>query len=101
MKGGDTMAEKKVVVCCGTSAENLGEGLECKVEETDKGYTISVTSDDPEKLEQLKAMMKSGKVEEIRKGFTISVTSGDPETLKQLKEMMKSCCGSGDSKSCC
>jgi hypothetical protein len=59
MKGSDIMAEKKVIVCCGASAENLGEGLSCKVEETDKGFTISVTSDNPDKLKQLKEKMKS------------------------------------------
>jgi|GEM_PF-6921495 len=53
------MAEKKVVVCCGPSGENLCEGLSCNVEQTDQGYTISVTSDDPEKLKQLKEKMKS------------------------------------------
>ena len=64
------MTEKKVVVCCGTTSENLCEGLSCKVEETDKGVCICLTSDDPEKV-------------------------------KQIKEKMKSCCGSGDTKSCC
>jgi hypothetical protein len=53
------MAEKKVIVCCGTTAENLGEGLTCKVEETDKGFCICLTSDDPKKVEQLKEKMKS------------------------------------------
>lgn len=52
------MSEKKVMFCCGDS-EDLCKDFSCKVEETDKGLTISVTSDDPEKVEKLKAKMKS------------------------------------------
>ena len=54
-----TMSERKVVVCCGTSAENMCEGLSCKVEETDKGICICLTSDDPKRVEQIKEKMKS------------------------------------------
>ena len=53
------MTEKKVVVCCGTTAENLCEGLTCKVEETDKGICISLTSDDPSKVKRIKEKLTS------------------------------------------
>lgn len=52
------MSEKKVMICCGDSV-NLCQDFSCSFEETDKGFTISVTSDDPEKVEKLKAKMKS------------------------------------------
>ena len=74
--------------------------------ETEKGFTITVTSDDPEKVETLKAKMKSccdssDSFEETEKGFTISVTSDDPEKVEKLKAELKSCCDSSDSKPCC
>ena len=52
------MTEKKVVICCGTS-EDLCKDLTCKFEETDKGFQISVTSDDPEKVKKLKEKFSS------------------------------------------
>ncbi len=52
------MSEKKVMFCCGDSAD-FCKDFSCNVEETDKGFTISVTSDDPEQVEKLKAKMKS------------------------------------------
>jgi len=53
------MTEKKVVVCCGSSAENTSEGLTFKVEETDKGICICLTSDDPERAKRLKEKVQS------------------------------------------
>ena len=52
------MSEMKMMFCCG-SAEDLCQGISCKVEETDQGFTFSVTSDDPGKIEKLKSMAKS------------------------------------------
>jgi len=52
------MSEKKITICCGDSAD-LCKDVSCKVEETENGITFSVTSDDPEKVEELKAKMKS------------------------------------------
>ncbi len=53
------MTEKKVTICCGTSAENMCEGLSCKVEETDGGICINLTSNDPEKVKRIKEKMQS------------------------------------------
>ena len=50
--------ETKVKICCGDSAD-LCKDASCKVEEIENGITFSITSDDPEKVEQLKAKMKS------------------------------------------
>jgi hypothetical protein len=58
MKGDENMAEMKAIFCCG-STENLCEDISCKVEETDKGFCFSVTSDDPEKIKMLKEKIKS------------------------------------------
>ena len=52
------MSEKKVSICCGDSA-NLCQDVSCKVEETENGITFTVTSDDPAKVEKLKAKLKS------------------------------------------
>ena len=52
------MPESKIAFCSGTP-EDLCKGSSCKFEETDKGFTITVTSDDPKMVEQLKTMMKS------------------------------------------
>ena len=72
------MSKKKVSICCGGS-DDLTQDFSCSFEETEKGFTFSVTSDDPEKVEKLKARMKS-----------CCDSSSD-----------ESCCESSDSKSCC
>lgn len=51
------MSENKTNFCCG-DAENLFQGFSCSFEATEKGFRISVTSDDPEKVEKLKAKMQ-------------------------------------------
>jgi hypothetical protein len=43
-----------MIGCCGVDTKDW-----CKVEETDKGLTITVTSDDPKKVEALKTLRKS------------------------------------------
>ena len=52
------MAEKKVMVCCGDDA-NICNDFACKMEETENGFTFTVTSDDPAKVEKLKAKVQS------------------------------------------
>lgn len=46
------------MICCGDDAD-FCKDFSCKVEETDNGVSFTVTSDDPEKVEKLKAKMKS------------------------------------------
>lgn len=53
MKGGDTM-----FACC-PDFKDLCKTFACKVEETEKGLTISFTSDDPKKAQALKTLHKS------------------------------------------
>jgi hypothetical protein len=45
--------------CCGADTKDWCKDFTCKVEETDKGLTITVTSDDPKKVEALKTLRKS------------------------------------------
>ncbi len=54
----DRTNRTKVQICCGDSAD-LCKDVSCKVEEIENGITFSITSDDPEKVEKLKAKMKS------------------------------------------
>ena len=52
------MSEKKVTISCGDSADHY-QDVSCKVEETENGICFTVTSDDPAKVEKLKAKIKS------------------------------------------
>lgn len=42
-----------------TGMKNLCKDFTCNVEETEKGLTISITSEDPKKVEALKTLHKS------------------------------------------
>ena len=42
--------------CCGTDS-----GVSCKIEETDNGYKLVITSDDPKKAEALKKLAEARK----------------------------------------
>ena len=44
---------------CGTT--DFCKDFNCKVEETEKGITVTITGDDPKKVEALKTMIKSSK----------------------------------------
>jgi hypothetical protein len=46
--------KKKVMICCG-SEEDLGSGFKCDIEEIEKGYRITMTSDDPGVVQKLRA----------------------------------------------
>lgn len=46
---------------CGLDFKDLCNSFACKVEQTDKGLTITLTSDDPQKVKALKAMVESCK----------------------------------------
>ena len=52
------MSEKKMMFCCGDDAD-ICKDFSCSIEEHEKGITFTATSDDPEKVEKLKAKMKS------------------------------------------
>lgn len=52
------MSEMKMKFCCGTD-EDLCQDISCKIDETDNGFTFTVSSDNPERVEKLKSMMKS------------------------------------------
>lgn len=42
--------------CCGSDS-----AISCQIESTDKGYTITLTSDDPKKAEALKKLAEAKK----------------------------------------
>lgn len=52
MKGGEVMCS----CCCGSDS-----AISCQIESTDKGYTITLTSDDPKKAEALKKLAEAKK----------------------------------------
>lgn len=52
------MSEMNIKFCCGTD-EDLCKDVTCKIDETENGFTFTVTSDNPERVEKLKSMMKS------------------------------------------
>ncbi|MFQ5500463.1 MAG: hypothetical protein ACE5FH_12410 [Candidatus Zixiibacteriota bacterium] len=49
------------MLCCGTIPKDLCEKFDCKVEESDNGLTINLTSDDPKKAYALKQLFKASK----------------------------------------
>ncbi|MFQ5454206.1 MAG: hypothetical protein ACE5D6_08475 [Candidatus Zixiibacteriota bacterium] len=46
--------------CC-FDAKDIWKDFSCKVEDNDKGITVTITGDDPKKVEALKTMLKSAK----------------------------------------
>ena len=45
-----------MILCC--PPEDLCKGVSCKVDQTDNGLVITLSSDDPKKVEKLKAAVK-------------------------------------------
>jgi len=47
--------------CCGKSAKDICEQLDCNIKETQEGIQIEIKAKDPSKTESLKTLIKSCK----------------------------------------